>query len=165
MARNLLVLNNDAARDKAKTWVDTSPHGTYVEFREGKRSLPQNDMMWALLTDVSKQMLHMGRRYPTHVWKILFMAAMGQEVKFIPALDGNSVIPLGYRSSELDKAEMSELIEFIISWGTEHGVIFHDHDHAPAASTGRGSPLPRHPPQTGGGGATLAKRAPSEDQP
>src|SRR6185436_3477160 len=109
MSRSLLILNSPNVRARAKTWIDAAPHNTRVEFRETKRSLPQNDKFWATLTDVSKQVLHQGRRYPAEIWKVLFMAAHGQEVKFVPSLDGTTVVPLGYRSSELDKAEMSEL--------------------------------------------------------
>ena len=126
MSRALLVLNSKNVRERAKRWIDAAPQNTSVEFREARRSLEANAKMWASLTDVSKQVLHMGRQYPADIWKLLFMHALGQEVKFIPALDGQTVVPLGYRSSELDKAEMSELIEFILSWGISHGVIFHD---------------------------------------
>jgi hypothetical protein len=126
MSRALLILASPGIRRRAKEWIDRAPANTRVEFREAKRSTEQNDKMWAALTDVSKQVLHFGRRYPPDVWKILMMAAMGQEVKFVPALDGTSVVPLGYRSSELSVAEMSELIEFIIAEGTKRGVIFND---------------------------------------
>jgi hypothetical protein len=126
VSRFLLILANDAIRKKAKEWIDKAPAGMRLEFREPVRSKEANDKMWACLTDVSRQVLHMGKTYPPDIWKSLFMAALGEEVKFIPALDGVSFIPLGYRSSELSKAEMSELIEFIIAEGTKRGVIFHD---------------------------------------
>jgi hypothetical protein len=126
VSRHLLILANAAIKKKAHGWIDAVPFGTSVEFREARRSTEANAKMWACLSDVSKQVLHMGQRYPAEDWKILFMAALGQEMKFIPALDGMSFVPLGYRSSELSKAEMSELIELILQWGTEHGVIFHD---------------------------------------
>jgi len=139
MARSLLILNSRNVRERAKKWIDKAAHNTRVEFRETKRSLPQNDKFWAALSDVSKQVLHMGRAYPADIWKLLFMAAWGQEVKFVPSLDGTTVVPLGYRSSELDKAEMSELIEFILTWGAEHGVIFHETERG-AASADADSP-------------------------
>jgi len=126
MSRALIVLYSDADRDRAITWIRKAPQATRVEFQETKRTLPQNAKMWAALSDVSRQVLHMGRRYPPDVWKVLFLCALGQEMQFIPALDGVSFVPLGYRSSELSKDEMSELLELIAAWGAEHGVIFHD---------------------------------------
>ena len=128
MSRHLLILANQTIKEKAHGWIDAVPFGTSVEFREARRSSEANAKMWACLSDVSRQVVHMGRHYPADTWKILFMAALGQEMKFIPALDGVSFVPLGYRSSELSKAEMSELIELILQWGTEHGVVFHDPD-------------------------------------
>jgi hypothetical protein len=126
MARFLLILANDTIRKKAKEWIDKAPTGMRVEFREAKRSTEQNSKLWASLSDVSTQVTHQGRRYDPDRWKCLFMYALGQETEFIPSLDGVSFIPYGPRSSELSVAEMSELLELIIAWGTEHGVIFHD---------------------------------------
>jgi hypothetical protein len=79
-----------------------------------------------MLTDVARQKDHSGRRYTPDEWKVLFMHACGREVQFMPSLDGKTFIPWGYRSSDLGKEEMSELIDFIGAWGAEHGVVFHD---------------------------------------
>lgn len=124
--RAALTLNSPQARQRAVLWCQKLPDGTRVEFKRSKRSIPQNSMMWALLTDVSQQVEHAGRRYAPEDWKALFMHALGQEVRFLPALDGQSFVPIGYRSSDLSKGEMTELIELIFSWGAEHGVVFHD---------------------------------------
>lgn len=124
MTRALLVLTPNT-REKAAAWVRDWPNGTRVEFREPRRSLDQNAKLWALLSDVADQAQHCGQRYPAEVWKTLFMQAFGREVRFLPTLDGSSVFPLGFRSSELTKAEMSDLIEFILAWGAERGITFH----------------------------------------
>ena len=47
-------------------------------------------------------------------------------VYFLPALDLKTFVPIGHRSSDLSKSEMTELIELIFQWGAEHGVTFHD---------------------------------------
>lgn len=126
MSRALLVLYNDEIRAKATKWIAGAPKDTRVEFKAPKRTLPQNDRMWAMLTDVASQAKHCGRSYEPGQWKILFMHACGREVQFIPALDGTTFIPWGQSSSDLGKEEMSELIEFIFSWGAQHGVVFHE---------------------------------------
>jgi len=125
MSRAALVLVSDAIRDLAVKWVRGVPPGTRIEFKAPRRTLDQNAMLWACLTDVADQARHMGRAYPAETWKALFMHALGREVQFLPTLDGQSVFPLGFKSSDLSKAEMSDLIEFILSWGAEHGVTFH----------------------------------------
>lgn len=126
MGRALLVLQTDGDRAKAAAWLAKAPPGTRVTFQASKRSLPQNDRMWAMLTDVASQATHMGKHYTADQWKILFLHACGREVQFLPALDGSTFIPWGQSSSELSKDEFSELMEFIAMWGAEHGVVFHD---------------------------------------
>ena len=133
MGRAAIIINTGQAREKAIQWLRKAPWGTRVEFKRTKRTLPQNDLMWALLTDVSTQAEHMGRRYPPEIWKAIFMDALGRETKFVPSLDGQSVVPLGQSSSDLSKDEMSELIDLITAFGTERGVVFGDQNQPVAA--------------------------------
>lgn len=127
MSRAFLILSGEFMRERAIKWIRSAPSGTRLEFKGAKRTLPQNDRMWAMLTDVASQKDHCGRRYPPDIWKRLFMHAMGREVQFIPALDGGGeLLPIGFSSSDLSKGEMSELIDFIAAWGAQNGVTFHD---------------------------------------
>lgn len=126
MGRALLVLNGPFDRRRAVDWISRAPVGTRVEFKASKRSLPQNDRMWAMLTDVAAHMKKQGRDYTTEEWKLLFMHAWGREVRFLPGLDQKSVVPVGQSSSDLSKEEMTDLIEFIFAWGAENGVTFMD---------------------------------------
>lgn len=126
MSRALIILHGAADRLRASRWISQAPTGTRIEFKDAKRTLDQNSRMWAMLSDIASQQEHCGRKYTPDQWKILFMHACGSEVQFIPALDGSTFIPWGGRSSDLSKAEMSELIEFMLAWGAEHGVVFHD---------------------------------------
>jgi hypothetical protein len=43
-------------------------------------------------------------------------------------IDGNGFVDLGVHSSDLSKAEMSELMELIAAFGANHGVTFHAHE-------------------------------------
>jgi hypothetical protein len=126
VSRSLLILANDAVRKKALQWVAGAPDGTRVEFKEPKRTLPQNNRFWAMLTDIADQQEHCGRKYPTEDWKILFLHALGQEMRFIPSLDEKTFIPIGHSSSDLSVAEMTALIELMICWGAQNGVVFHE---------------------------------------
>lgn len=126
MSRHLITLNSSADRARVVKYAAQAPSGTRVEFKAAKRTLPQNDRMWAMLTDVAAQKEHGGRKLKPEIWKCLFMHACGKEVKFLPALDGSGFVPLSYHSSDLSKDEMSQLIEFMMAWGTENGVVFHD---------------------------------------
>jgi hypothetical protein len=126
MTRYLVVLNTNADRDKAARFIREAPLGTRIEVKAAKRSLPQNDRMWAMLSDIAVQKDHNGRKYTPDQWKVIFLSALGREVQFVPSLDGKAFIPFGQSSSDLSKAEMSDLIELILSWGAENGVQFHD---------------------------------------
>lgn len=126
MTRYLVHINSDLDRARAIGFIRQAPAGTRVELKAAKRTLPQNDRFWAMLSDVATQKEHNGRKYTPDQWKIIFMAAIGREVQFIPSLDGKSFIPWGQSSSDLTKKEMSDLIEFMLAWGAEQGVVFHD---------------------------------------
>jgi hypothetical protein len=126
MSRAIVTINREFDRMRAANWINTAPIGTRIEFKASKRSVPQNDRMWAMLTDVAKQLAHHGEQLTTNQWKLLFLDALGRESKTVPALDGKGIVSLGMSSSDLSKGEMSDLIEFIAEFGTRHGVKFND---------------------------------------
>jgi hypothetical protein len=132
MSRHLITLNSTADKARAARYIAQAPLGTRIELKAAKRTLAQNDRMWAMLTDIAAQKEHLGRKYTPDIWKALFMSACGREVQFVPSLDGTAFLPLGYRSSDLSKGEMSDLIEFMLAWGAENGIVFHDQESAAA---------------------------------
>jgi hypothetical protein len=107
-------------------WAAKLPDGTRIEFKAPKRSLPQNDRMWAMLTDLASQVKWHGLTLTADDWKLLFLDALKREVRMVPNLDGNGFVSLGRSSSDLSKAEMTDLIDLIHAFGANHGVVFHD---------------------------------------
>lgn len=128
MGRALIVIRNDADRQRAAHWAGRAPPGTRIEYKASKRTIPQNSLLWSLLTQVSIQKEHNGRRYTPDQWKILMLHACGREVQFIPSLDGSTFLPWGQSSSDLSKAEMIDLLEFIYAWGAQNGVVFREQE-------------------------------------
>lgn len=124
--RALIVLNTDVDRNKARRWAARLPEGTRVEFKKPRRSLPQNDRMWAMLTDVASQLKWHGQQLETDDWKLIFMQALNSEMRLVPNIAGNGFVNLGRSSSKLSKEEMTDLIDLISAFGAEHGVKFHD---------------------------------------
>jgi hypothetical protein len=123
-------LNTAGNRVMAHRWIDIAPNGAVVNIKEANRTSDQNALMWALLSDIARAKPE-GRVLPTEIWKCLFMSACGQAVRFEPGLDGEGVVPVGFRSSRLTKAEMSDVIECIIEYGTRHEVAWSEpHQHA-----------------------------------
>ncbi len=124
MTRALLILNSQRERDKAVAWVKAAPWGTRIEFKKTKRSLPQNSLLWSLLTDIAQQVPWHGIKLTADDFKILFLDALKREIRMIPNLNGDGFCQLGRSSSDLSKEEMTALIELVIAWGTQKGVVF-----------------------------------------
>ena len=112
--------------------IDAAPSGAVLTIAEAARTNDQNALMWALLSDVARAKPE-GRSMPTETWKCLFMQAAGFSCRFEPGLDGEGVVPIGFKSSRLKKAEFSELIEAIYEYGARHGVIWSDEARQTAA--------------------------------
>lgn len=121
MSGHTIILGSNRAREDAHRLVDRSPPGAVVTFQEARRTNDQNALMWVYLGYISRAKPE-GRSYPPEIWKSLFMASCGHQVRWEPALDGNGVVGVGYRSSRLRKAEMADLIECIIEYAARHGI-------------------------------------------
>lgn len=131
MSRALITLYGAADRSRATNLIAQAPSGTRVEFKATKRTIPQNDRMWAMLTDVARQLPWHGQRLTAEDWKWIFLDGLKGEVRTVPNLDGNGFVSLR-RSSDLSKDEMSQLIELIAAFGVEHGVEFGDQEERAA---------------------------------
>lgn len=119
MSRALLVLSSDEIRNKAAGWVTSAPVGTRVEFKAPKRSVPQNDRLWLILTKVSKHVWH-GQRYSAEEWKDYFMHAYRGE-KWMPAEEGG-MVPVGRSTSQLAKHEFGDLMSLIEAFCARQGI-------------------------------------------
>lgn len=136
MSRALIILATDADRQKAARWIANLPAGTRVEFKKPRRSIPQNDLMWAALTDIAEQLRWHGVKLVPDDWKLVFLDALKREIRIVPNIDGTGFVNLGRSSSDLSKEEMSDLIELIHAFGAKHGVVFHEPATADSAGTG-----------------------------
>jgi hypothetical protein len=132
MSRALVILNSNADRQKVANWAMKLPSGTRVEFKEAKRTSDQNARFWAMLTDVATQLAWHGQKLSTDDWKLIFLDALKRELRIVPNITGNGFVNLGRSSSDLTKAEFSDLIEIIHAFGAEHGVQFQDDREAAA---------------------------------
>lgn len=124
--RYLIPISTDADRAKAAKWANQAPAGTRVEFKAPKRSIPQNDRMWAMLTDIATQLPWHGIKLSPEDWKLLFLDSLKRELRMVPNIDGNGFVNLGRSSSDLSKDEMTGLIDLMHAFGANHDVVFHD---------------------------------------
>jgi hypothetical protein len=126
MTRAVIVLRDEAERAKAALWASKLPEGTRVEFKAPRRSLPQNDRMWAMLTDIAIQLPWHGIKLSPDGYKLIFLDALKRELRMVPNIDGSGFVNLGRSSSDLSKAEMTDLIDLMHAFGANHNVVFHD---------------------------------------
>lgn len=124
MTTATVTIRTDADRKLIQRWAANVKLGTIVEFAEGpKRTSEQNDRLWAMLGDVSRQVEWYGQHLSDADWKDVFTASI-RKLRVVPGIDAGSFIPLGMRTSKMRKAEMSDLLELIAAFGAEHGVVF-----------------------------------------
>jgi hypothetical protein len=120
-----LILANAHVRRRAHELIEVAPDCAVVNIRAASRTNDQNAKLWAMLSDIARAKPQ-GRVLSTETWKALFMNAAGFSCTFEPTLDGRGVVPLGFKSSRLTKAEFSDLIECIYAFGAEHGIQWTD---------------------------------------
>jgi len=119
-----VVLVGERQREFAHKLVSQAPVGYVVSVKPQTRSGEQNALMWALLTEISKAKPH-GREATPESWKLLFMHACGHACQFEIGLNG-SPFPVGFRSSQLSREQMTDLIDFIYAYAAEAGLKVKD---------------------------------------
>jgi hypothetical protein len=88
------------------------------------RTLDQNKLMWAVLSDLARQVNWHGQKLDSTEWKCVLTAALKRQ-KVVPGIDGGFVV-IGQSTSKMTKQELSEVIELGYAFGSQHGVVFGD---------------------------------------
>ena len=97
-----------------------------VELKPETRSLKENAMLHALLTQISQQVNWAGQKRDVETWKRLMTAAWlrarGEQIEILPAIDGLGADIVFRRTSQLSRADCAELIEYVLAWMAEQGL-------------------------------------------
>ena len=105
--------------------AESAIHPLRVVVGEPTRSGIQNSLLWAVLTDISKQVEWpvdgKQQKLDPVDWKNVLTAGLKQETRVARGVGGGFVV-LGARTSKMTKREISEVIEFAYAFGAEHGV-------------------------------------------
>jgi hypothetical protein len=91
-------------------------HKLHIEIKPETRSLEANARMWAMLTDISEQVVWHGRKLTPEEWKHVFTASLARQ-DVVPGLDGGFVV-LGKSTSQMSRREMSDLQELMSAFGS-----------------------------------------------
>ncbi|KCB33739.1 recombination protein NinB [Bordetella hinzii] len=125
MDKQVFVLSHPLARRNAAQACASAPDGYRVEIKPRTRSLAQNDMLWSILTDISRQVEFvvngaLVKLKPEEVKDIL-TAGLKRETRMAMGIDGGMVM-LGQRTSRMSVRDMTQLIELAYAFGNEKGV-------------------------------------------
>ena len=90
-----------------------------------RRTLPQNDLLWKLLRQLSAQLPWevdgKVQRVSPEDFKDVLTAGLRQEQRWARGINGG-LVGLGMHTSRMTKEELSDLIELIYAFGAQHGV-------------------------------------------
>ena len=117
------ILVNSKVRENVQRAVSQAPDGYIVEIKPESRSLEQNAKLWAMLNDVSKQVVYHDKRLSTEDWKSLFTGSL-RGFELMPSIEGDGYVMLGETTSNMSKKRFTELIEMIYSFGAENQVVW-----------------------------------------
>ena len=120
----MLILRGEAERKTATQWIAQAPVNTRVELKAPRRSNEMNALMWARLTEIARHVDWYGQKLSAPDWKDVFTASL-RKAHVVPGLDPGSFVPLGMRTSDMSKEEMSMLLDLIECFAAERGVVFH----------------------------------------
>jgi len=93
------------------------------------RSKDQNARMWAMLTDISKQL-----QWPVdgemvwldkEDWKHIISAGLKRHQRIAKGIDGGFVI-LGQSTRKMKMADFADMIELMFAFGAERGIEWSD---------------------------------------
>jgi NinB protein len=102
--------------------IHNSGKSAVVTVGEETRSTLQNSRMWAMLTDVSRQVNWHGKKPSPRAWKAIFSASLKKQDVY-PGLNDDFVV-VGEETHKMSIREMSELMELMEAFGAEQGVKF-----------------------------------------
>lgn len=121
MTRATLILANDQVRQRAIKWIGQAKPGTKVEFKAPRRSLDQNALMWMRLGEIAKGVEWYGQYLSAEDWKDILSASL-RKARVVPGIDPGTYVPLGMRTSDMTKEEMTNLLELIGAFAAQQGV-------------------------------------------
>lgn len=121
--KQTFVIGNPLSRRRIIERIEVMPVGTRVELTDEIRTIEQNKKMWAMLGELSEQVVWYGRKLEPVDWKDVFTASLRRS-RVVPGIDRGTFVALGMHTSVMSKYEFSELIELIFAFAAEHDVQF-----------------------------------------
>ena len=126
----VLLTKPHPSRSLAAGAVMGAPDGYVCKIEPPTRSLEQNALLHAALSDISSQVAWAGKKFDLEIWKRLCVAAWLREQNekplLIPSLDNIGVDIIYEKTSKLTTTQCSSLVEWCFAFGAEHNVKFRE---------------------------------------
>ena len=102
-----------------------------VDVKLESRSIEQNSMFHAIISQIAVQAEHAGSKWDAESWKRLLVDAYfsekGERVgRVVPNLTGDGIVQLGEQTRKFNKLQASEFTEFCLAWAATSGVTIND---------------------------------------
>jgi hypothetical protein len=135
--KRVFRLVHDTARRLAAAQCQLAPDGWIVTIQEPKKSRYQEEKYHAMIGDIAKCVPFMGKLIHQDDMKRLLVDAFAKVMRdsgtplhhdgrVVPSLDGERVVQLGIQTKYFRVSEASQFVEYLYSFGNEHGVVWSD---------------------------------------
>jgi hypothetical protein len=119
-----IICRSNHLKQRAISLIEGLPlqetHEVVIRPYKSKRSLEQNNKMWAMLGDIAKQVVWYDEKLTAEEWKDVITAGVKKQ-KVVPGIDGGFVI-VGAKTSKMTIKEMVEVIEVAGFFGDQQQV-------------------------------------------
>lgn len=119
-----LVLRRAQDCERAVDWIHNAAEGSIITITEPRRSVPQNALLHAMLSDIAEQKTWHGFKLSVEDWKDVFTAALNRDLRMVPNMAGDAMVLLGEHTSQMSVKTLTDLIELVSAWGAQNGVAF-----------------------------------------
>ena len=123
------ALKSELDRSRAHAIIDRVDlsAGMVWSLTEEARTDPQNRRMWAMLRDISQQVVWYGEKLNSEDWKHIFSASVEKQ-RAVPGLDGGFVV-MGVSTRKQSKKWFSDMFDVMEAFAAEKGVKFTTRDY------------------------------------
>lgn len=129
MNKRILKVTGPLARQAIKRTADEVPEGWVATFAEPTRTQEQNALLHPLLNDISRQAEWMGKKRSMIQWKTIMVSAhaiaTGQPAEMVIGIEGE-VVNLRESTAAMSVKRFSSLVDYVLAWGAQNGVMFSD---------------------------------------
>ena len=113
-------------RSYAAKLIADAPDGYVMKLAKETRSDRQNDALHGWIDILRKALPDTFGQFTVEDCKLRLMNSLRTEMRFLPALDGQGLFPVGQRTSTLTVEQFSALQTIVIEYAARNGINLGD---------------------------------------